>query len=711
MTIAYELDDLKKKLQKSLIKEIRKKKKRKKVVQWVVNLIESGELSLDPDAIYSKMQEEKNEDKRLALQHLYLILNERKYTSPLAKADNQELDVAISSHVKNHLSDAETIIVSDSSVPSLPPSEEESKKRNIIGRVALTPYSPATPTQFYFWIKDDPSIHVEPGTLITVEDSGLKVVGIVEDVKAMSEVPNTMSEFYGWGYGNPEEIIATHRPVIREALAKVITRSDGRSEPLIRKHPVYLADRNEIIEAYSANINDEDRFLVGFTKDANNNFVPVYADFDYIFGYNGAHINISGASGLAAKTSYALFLILSALAYSKKYPKKGVAIVAFNVKERDLLEITKFKEKFSDLTEVVKILNSNKRLKTSAQLWKEAGNEGINPFELLNDKNIKIYEPGKDFKFGFMDLIELGEGTIDLLRLLFDKEDLNENFEALLYAILNEYGTKDKVFSFNDIVKDLRSKLSQKTSNQQKSTRYSYQYIFIGGIPIHKATVGKFLRRIEVVLRQLDKIIDAHQPRVGKYIKLGADLRAGNMIVINIEPLPDRGKRLVFLSVLKILNKILEAKKEGEKEIELFGDHYDLDEFPSRIVVFVDELNKFAPRGKEYSSIKAPIIDIAARGRSIGLSLIGAQQMASQVDQEILANCSTFVVGRSHPIEISGKAYDWLKGGLRERVTFLKQGELIMYHAIHSAPVLIYFPIPLHRIPQHQHGKRESHES
>ena len=78
--------------------------------------------------------------------------------------------------------------------------------------------------------------------------------------------------------------------------------------------------------------------------------------------------------------------------------------------------------------------------------------------------------------------------------------------------------------------------------------------------------------------------------------------------------------------------------------------------------------------------------------------MIGAQQLASQIDEEIMVNCSTFALGRTHPVEISAKEYNWVAGDLRERATTLTQGQIILFHALHNAPVLIRFPRPLHLI-------------
>ena len=53
----------------------------------------------------------------------------------------------------------------------------------------------------------------------------------------------------------------------------------------------------------------------------------------------------------------------------------------------------------------------------------------------------------------------------------------------------------------------------------------------------------------------------------------------------------------------------------------------------SRPLLFLvlDELNKYAPRDGS-SPIKELLLDVAERGRSLGIILIGAQQTASEVE-------------------------------------------------------------------------------
>ena len=55
------------------------------------------------------------------------------------------------------------------------------------------------------------------------------------------------------------------------------------------------------------------------------------------------------------------------------------------------------------------------------------------------------------------------------------------------------------------------------------------------------------------------------------------------------------------------------------------------------LFTMLDELNKYAPR-EGSSPIKEVLLDVAERGRSLGVILIGAQQTASEVERRIVSN-------------------------------------------------------------------------
>ncbi len=78
----------------------------------------------------------------------------------------------------------------------------------------------------------------------------------------------------------------------------------------------------------------ERRLPAGLSRDNE----PIYLDLDFVDGTKGAHINISGISGVATKTSYATFLLYSlfrsGVLAEKATNTKGLI---FNVKGEDLL--------------------------------------------------------------------------------------------------------------------------------------------------------------------------------------------------------------------------------------------------------------------------------------------------------------------------------------------------------------------------------------
>ena len=84
------------------------------------------------------------------------------------------------------------------------------------------------------------------------------------------------------------------------------------------------------------------------------------------------------------------------------------------------------------------------------------------------------------------------------------------------------------------------------------------------------------------------------------------------------------------------------------------------------VFVVLDELNKYAPRSG-WSPIQDVLLDIAERGRSLGVSLFGAQQTASEVERRVVANAALKVVGRLDAAEAERGEYGFLTRVARQR--------------------------------------------
>ena len=109
-----------------------------------------------------------------------------------------------------------------------------------------------------------------------------------------------------------------------------------------------------------------------------------------------------------------------------------------------------------------------------------------------------------------------------------------------------------------------------------------------------------------------------------------------------------------------------------DKQAYVFGDAirtiYDLQlgqyageegvNTPARIVIFIDELNKYASKETPKNSpILRQVLDVAERGRSLGVVLFAAEQFRSAIHDRVTGNCSTHAYGRTNSIEVTKSDY------------------------------------------------------
>src|SRR5262249_1377294 len=95
-----------------------------------------------------------------------------------------------------------------------------------------------------------------------------------------------------------------------------------------------------------------------------------------------------------------------------------------------------------------------------------------------------------------------------------------------------------------------------------------------------------------------------------------------------------------------------------------------------------------------WSPIKEVLLDIAERGRSLGLILIGAQQTASEIERRIVSNSAIRVVGRLDAAEAERAEYGFLSAPARQRAAILKPGSMLLQQPQLPLPLQIRFPFP-----------------
>jgi uncharacterized protein len=143
--------------------------------------------------------------------------------------------------------------------------------------------------------------------------------------------------------------------------------------------------------------------------------------------------------------------------------------------------------------------------------------------------------------------------------------------------------------------------------------------------------------------------------------------------VVDIARLRDEERSLVFGHVIREVHAMY---AEADEQIA--------DDLPEKIIFFVDELNKYAPprHSDEDSSILDYVLDIAARGRSLGVILVSAEQFMSEVHSQVVGNCATKVLGRSDPAELADTTYRFIPQDVRSHLTRMGKGELLLSHPL-----------------------------
>ncbi|TFG54470.1 MAG: ATP-binding protein, partial [Gemmatimonadales bacterium] len=206
-----------------------------------------------------------------------------------------------------------------------------------VGRVVATELKPSTPHQFYFWTARQSPVGI--GAIVRVATVERLVYGVVTDGYAYSDLMTPMDDVIG-ADGDPAAVDAhpTERAEIRLYAAAVLRQEPAEPLQPVPIGDVFLATDIDVIAALRMDAYTEGeratKLPIGVYHAAGLR-APVFLDADFLLGPEAAHLNISGVSGLATKTSAVEFLLTSIF---QTFPahKGSVAAVCFNVKGPDL---------------------------------------------------------------------------------------------------------------------------------------------------------------------------------------------------------------------------------------------------------------------------------------------------------------------------------------------------------------------------------------
>ena len=529
-----------------------------------------------------------------------------------------------------------------------------------VGLVAGTEDS--TPLLFRVAVAEDSYLQLDDVVLTRREVPGFGTVstaGVVTQVRARHE---------GASFGSDTFLIADGvLPAHLQELAEVTTT---RVEPecYIPPRPGTLALRASGAERDQALYFDQmvTKVPIGMGRDGE----PIFVNLEFLDGSRGAHVSISGISGVATKTSFALFLLHS-LFTSGVLGKRQLSSRAliFSVKGEDLLFLDQPNVRLDD-----ELRSAYAALGLPA---KPFGSVGFFAPPLPGDQTGRPNVVGRTAGVGafWWTLAEFCRD--ELLSYVFaDAEDERHQYTMVVHQVASRLkqdaqpAGRDGAVSINGRLartwKDLVDLIDDLLNDDATQADWA-------GRVTGQGTINAFLRRLRSSVRPLTPILRGDLTETSRRT---IDTTNHRVTVIDLNTLPERAQR--FVVGVTIAAETARKEKAGPGGL---------------LFTMLDELNKYAPR-EGSSPIKDLLLDIAERGRSLGIILIGAQQTASEVERRIVSNSSIKVVGRLDPAEAGRPEYGFLPPSQRQRATLAKPGAMFVSQPEIPVPLAIEFPFP-----------------
>jgi len=529
---------------------------------------------------------------------------------------------------------------------------------NFVGRVLGTEDS----TPLEFWLAIDPERYLQLDDVIAVDrvlpdGRPLTIFGVVTQVRARHEGARFDSDVFLIEDGVlPAEV---------SQAAKVLAT---RFEPEVFVPPlpgqaVRRATGSEREEALFFD-GMTSRLAAGMTRDGE----PLYINLEFLDGTRGAHVNVSGISGVATKTTYASFLLYSLFTSGVLGADAlNTKALIYNVKGEDLLFLDQPNRKLTDdQRRRYAPLGLTPGAFPSVEFWAP-------PRRNAASAVADVATRSKGITSFFWTIAEFCHG--DLLPFLFaDAEDDRQQYTIVIHNVMAQLR---RAVALGDggvkiagtEVRDLRT-LVDLISDHVREDATLAQW---AGQAIGQGTVNAFVRRLFSAVPHVQHLIRGDVANPEKH----AIRMQQQVTVVDLHNLNDRAKRFVVGVTLR--RAFDEKERSGRPRPLLF--------------VVLDELNKYAPR-EGSSPIKEILVDVSERGRSLGIILIGAQQTASEVARRIVSNSAIRVVGRLDAAESGRDEYGFLPTAHRQRATILKPGTMIVAQPELPIPLIVEFPFP-----------------
>lgn len=556
----------------------------------------------------------------------------------------------------------------------------------VIGKVIATEKNPSTIDDFYFW--SDKNLILNPFDVVKVDHLNNSIsYAVIEEISHIIDTANFLTNYISNDFGNVDATENTHRIGMNYIKAKVIGNTKNIYNPLLNNEKVYFANASEVSQALGLD-NMKHPVLCGYLEMYNGADyedrikLKVNMDSRFLIGPEGAHLNISGISGLAAKTSYAMFLLKSiqdkcikAKANSDLENDDDVAFVLFNVKGKDLLaldepnEFDNEQEKEETFTLYDELEMSKEPFKNVTYYYPYSDRNNWNTYmdkaTLEDQQNLK---KALFYKYEY----EYDKDNLDLMFASLD--DPTQSMDSILNYIISNQGDFGNLSDWEDFLDEVQKKCKA------------------GGQGDKEITVASWRKFNRIVRKSIFKngifgnVHNENETRISDSLK---KIKKNEVHVIDIAKLNEDMQGFVFGDAVRTIYDL---------QLGQFGTEDENYTPPSKIIIFIDELNKYASSDSPKASpVLRQVLDIAERGRSLGIILFSAEQFKSAIHPRVTGNCSTYAYGRTNAIEISKNDYKFVPSVYKNMMTRLKQGEYIIQNPVFRSLLNIKFPKPIYK--------------
>src|SRR3954462_10755032 len=548
-----------------------------------------------------------------------------------------------------------------------------SSSATLLGRVVATERKPNTPHEFHFWTSLDSPVGI--GTIVRVDGplpvNGVipKIYGTVIEGFSYTDLQSPLHDVLS-ADGSPGRagLAPTQRTEIRLYTAAVLRHIPEDPLQPVPMGEVHLADEDDVAVALRMDGYLKEGARTGIpigVYRSGGTEAPIYLDADFLLGPEAAHLNITGVSGLATKTS-AVEWILSSIFTHFPEKKGSIAAVCFNVKGPDLC----FLDQPGDIGDADRVLYEKCGVPIepfhNVQYFAPFKSDGFTLNTLRS--NPELLHNVSSLTWGLREVLQYAE-------VLLNKDDVDAKADALIDFIRERIvdrpfsdqllGNKQYlVRSFADLEQWFKDVLVAMESKGNEGWRTH-----------HVATIRKVRNRLSNISTRCACLV-TDEGTV-------SDLPFGSfqdrtVYVIDVASLEDDAQDLIFARIVTKLREHLEKRDLGV----------------NHVIVFVDELNKYAPGDGQETYVRKMLLDLAERGRYLGLVLFSAQQFRSQVHRRVVGNSGTALYGRMDADELATPGYAVLSPAVKTKLATLEKGQLMVRHPHFTQPIFVRFPRP-----------------